>query len=152
MRKIPGIITLILIVIMAGEALAGDKVAILNVQARVIPVVKQTILHSESSLSITQADIERGYIEVQKGMVLSVKTNAINGYVMEFFTSNNLFNKVAVSDGDNTYALAGSGGEVHMPYEGLNPVTKELSFRFYLSSDIKPGIYPWPVALMISAM
>ncbi len=136
----------------AGEALAGDKGAILNVQARVIPVVKQTILHSESSLSITQADIERGYIEVQKGMVLSVKTNAINGYIVEFFISKGLFNKVAVGDGDNTYALAGSGGAVHMPYQGFRPVTKGLSFRFYLSSEVSPGLYPWPVALMISAM
>ncbi len=143
---------MILIIMAAGEALAGDNRAILNVQARVIPMVKQTILHSESSLSITSADIERGYVEVQKGMVLSVKTNAINGYVMDFLTGNNLFNKVSVSDGDNTYALAGSGGAVHMPYKGLNPIIKELSFRFYLSPEVSPGLYPWPVDLMISAM
>lgn len=138
--------------ITAGDALAGSNTALMNIRTRVLPIAKHTIIHQKNNLIITRADIERGYVDVQRAMILSIKTNSTNGYLLGFSVVNDLFRELRVLDGNNTYTVSRSGGEVHMPYEGMNYVRKELSFRFYLFEDAKPGTYYWPVALMISAI
>lgn len=152
MKKALSIIAIIFLMVMtAGYTFAGSKTAIMHVRVSVLPIAKYTILHQESNFIVTKADIDKGYVDVRKAMTLSIKTNSTNGYLLMFSVGSGHFKGLTVFEGNNTHKLSKSGGEVHMPYQ-KNYVTKELSFRFHLSSDAKPGTYQWPVALMISAI
>lgn len=151
MKKILYIILAGLVGLTSGVAFAESKTAILQVYTEVIPVIEYTILHQENDFTITQADINRGYVELSKAVTLSIKTNSRNGYLLVFSAGSGPFSETSVFDGTNAYRLSKTGGEVHIPYQGRK-VTKELSFRFYLSSDTRPGTYQWPVAIMVTAI
>ena len=156
MKKIITIVcitaTLILTVITAVNVSAGRNSALLQAHTRVLPIAKHTLLHQERNLTVTEADINRGYVDVQKAMVLSIKTNSPNGYLLLFAVGSGLFNEFFVFDGNNTHPLSAEGGEVHMPYQGIHYITKELSFRFHLLPDTQTGTYQWPVAVMVNAL
>jgi hypothetical protein len=133
-----------------GDTLAASKKTSLEIRARVLPFAEYSILHQEGSLVVTQADIDRGYVDIQRAMVFSMKTNNVNGYMLGFFVDSGPFSGITVFDGSSTHMLSGSGGEVMMPYEGMHSVTKELNVRVHLAADAQPDTYQWPVALMIN--
>ena len=153
MKKILYIAILIIPILCTGfDASAMSEENVIYARARVLPVLKYSVIHQESSINITKADLEKGYLDVNRALILSVKTNSTNGYSLSLFIDSNLFNGVTLFNGNNSYRFKETGGEVHMPFQGLNPVRKELSFRLYFAVDLKPGHYQWPVSVMINAM
>jgi len=137
---------------LAAYAIAGTDQASLYASVRVLPYVNYDINHQDANLTITQEDIDRGYAEISNAIIVSVKTNSPNGYVMNFFIGGNYIREISLSDGSNNYSLSESGGEVYFVHGGTNYVTKELSFRFTLLADAEPGIYGWPVSFIMSPM
>ena len=153
MKTFIGIILIIISPIMlASYAVAGTNKASLHASVRVLPYVNYDINHQEVNLNITQKDIDRGYTEISNAIILSVKTNSLNGYVVNFFIGGNYIREISLSDGSNNYSLSESGGEVYFVHGGTNYVTKELSFRFALLADSEPGTYDWPVSFIMSPM
>ena len=153
MKKILYIMILIIPILFAGyDASAMREENVIYARARVLPVLKYSVIHQESSINITKADLEKGYLDVNRALILSIKTNSANGYSLSLFVDSNLFNGVTLFNENNSYRFTESGGEVHMPFQGLNPVRKELSFRLYFAADLKSGHYQWPVSVMINAM
>ncbi len=145
-------VVIVLAILINGHVYAASKSATLSVSASVVAYAKHNVLHQNNTLTITDKDIVNGYKEISNATVLSVKTNSYNGYMMNFFVAENLFSNVTLRDGKMLYSISETGGEVHFPYEGRFYVTKELTFRFDLRADVKPGTYQWPVAFMISPM
>ncbi len=135
-----------------AESFAASKSAVLRVSTNVMPYVTYDVLHQEGSLTITAQDIERGYIEVSRATVLSVKTNSLNGYLMNFFVAENLFSNVTLRDKNNIYSFSETGGEVHFPSQGTHYAQKNFTFRFDIRSDAKPGTYQWPLAFIMRPM
>jgi len=153
MKKITGILVLItMMIVIGGNSFAGSTSSVIPVGATVLPYAKYDILHQEGSLTISRQDIERGYIEVTRATVLSVKTNSLNGYMMNFFVAENLFSNVTLSDGTKRYSFSETGGEVHFPSQGMRNAEKGFTYRFDLRANVEPGRYQWPVAFMISPM
>ncbi len=148
------IISLAIIIsfITAHSAFAETSSHMIHVSARVSPYIKHSILHQNDHIVLTSADIDRGYIDVNRGIALSLKTNSKNGYLLVFAANSSFLNNATVYNENNTYNVSGSGGEVHMPYPGKHYVTKELSFRFHLSATVEPGTYAWPLALMLTVL
>lgn len=151
MKKLLTIIAVILIVLRSGTAFAGTNTT-MEVTTRVLPVVKYSILHNESNLIITQEDIDKGFIDIQKALIFSVRTNSTDGYLLTFYVGSDILSGLTVANENNVYKFSGSECEIHMPYQGMNYITKELSIRFYLLSNTKPGTYEWPLSFMITAM
>jgi hypothetical protein len=131
---------------------AGGRSFHIYVTTEVLPVVKYEILHREKNVLITEESIKKGYIDVHGAVTFSVLTNSRNGYVLTFFVGGDLFKEVEVFYDSGSRRIHGTGNEVHMPFEGIKYVTKELSFRFYISDIMRPGIYDWPVDVMINVM
>ncbi len=152
MNKVLKTIIVSVILITTANTYAGSTSSLMRVKANVMSIAKYTISHQENNLTITQADIDRGFLDVDDAMILSIKTNSVNGYLLVVSVSSGSFKGLRVWDGNNAYSLAESGGEVHMPFQGTNFVTKKLGFRFHLLKNTKPGIYHWPVTLAIQAM
>ena len=128
---------------------AASVISHVNVSTEVLPVVKYEIIHQEKDLFITEEDIKMGYIDVHSGVIFTVRTNSKNGYVLTFFIGGNLFNGVKVFCDSISADINDENNEVHMVFEGMKYVKKELSFRFYISDILRPGIYDWPVDFMI---
>lgn len=152
MSKILSTLVVIMLLVMAGNAFAGTRSAVVNVSTRVVTTLRYQALHQERNLIITEHDIERGYVDISNGLVLSIRTNSKNGYVLWFSVNNSLLRDVTVVSAKNTYRLSQSGYEVHMPHHGRSYFTEKLSFRLHLSPNAKPGMHPWPFAIMVSAM
>jgi hypothetical protein len=148
------LITSVVILLLANTTgiYADRSVSSIGVTTRVLPVVKYEIIHQEKNLSITEENIKNGYIDVHGAVIFSVLTNSTNGYLLTFFVGRNLSKEVTVSYDSLSYRILETNNEVHMPFEGIKYVTKELSFRFNVSDILSPGIYDWPVAFMINAM
>ncbi|GBE05344.1 MAG TPA: hypothetical protein ENG95_02035 [Nitrospirae bacterium] len=151
MKNILYIIVSILM-ITAGSAFAESSTAVVSVSATVLPIAELTVLHQETWLTLTTEDIQNGFVDVRQAVIISVKTNSENGYLLSFYAESSQLNAISVISGSNTYNISGTGGEVHMPYEGPDHVIKRLGFRFDLSEDSVPGTYQWPVDMMISSM
>jgi hypothetical protein len=152
MKKTIIIGLIIMATFFSGNAFAGNTSAVMQVNARVLPFAKYNVLHQEKEFVVTEADLNRGYVYVPSAMVLSVRTNSSNGYLIMVSVASGPFNELVIYDGNASYNISDSGGELYMPYEGLKPVKKDLSFRLRLNPDASPGVYQLPVAIMVSAM
>ena len=146
MKKILGIIAAILVLV-PWQAY-GDSTTV-SVQATVLPVVWQSISYPDV-LSVTQEDIERGYVDVEGAVSVTIRTNTPDGYTLGVFKTVDMFERVVITDGSESYVLYAGDREIHiLPYRGSRYITRELSFRFYLKQDTEPGTYAWPVGLSI---
>jgi hypothetical protein len=152
MKEILNIAILVVFLITSGHAFAGSRSSVMNVSTRVARIFHYSVLYQKNKLTITGEDIERGFIDIRNGAVFSVTTNSRDGYVMVVSVNDKLLKEVTLIHGRNGYSLPQGGGEVHLPYTGKPYVTTTLSFRFYFSSNTKPGTYAWPVSMMLTSI
>lgn len=143
--------TLILFMILHGIGLAKNSATVM-VSATVMARVSHSITHQEKMITITKEDIQKGYIEILSAMILQIKTNQRNGYVLWFEGGNELFKEIWVIDKGRIVVLPPSGGVIHQPYSGSPIEIKELSFRFNLKEDTQPGHYPFPFIVKASIL
>ena len=147
-----GILVAVLVLIAAARispALAGSTTATLQVS---VTVQARALLHVESApagLLLTEADVQRGYVELPAASRISVRTNSPTGYLLAFEITSGLIEEIQVRGlGAETY-ISSMGGWVAQPYTGA-VTSAELSYRLVLSKDARPGEYPWPVTLSAS--
>lgn len=138
------------LVLTVSLAFANSTAGTLNVSARVLPVLTKSIQSGTSTISITAADIRRGYVEVHNGTILNVRTNSRDGYMITIEQSGFLFKEIWVFDGSRTVVISGRSGLIYQPYSrAMSAETRRLSYRFVLTEGMKPGTYDWP--LLVSA-
>jgi hypothetical protein len=135
----------------AQETNAAIRTAKLTVTAYVIPYVQLKLLSQVSEIAITKADIQRGYLDVPSGSRLELKTNSHLGYLLTFDSSLWLFKEVQVQGLINPVVLISGHAVVHQP-SAKGTWTMDLSYRFILSEETKPGSYPWPLSLSVLPM
>jgi len=153
MRKV-GIIAFAIIFSLINRTAtdAASSSFALKLTTRVLPVVKYEIILQKKNVLITEDDIHRGYIDVRSAVIISVMTNSVNGYVLTFFVGRDAFKEVEVFCDSAFTRIDDANNEIYMPPAGMQPIVKELSFRFYLSDNFLPGVYDWPVAFAIQAV
>lgn len=130
-----------------GTVLAGSTSALMSVS---VQVQARTLLNVESqppSLVLTEADVARGYVDVPVGSRIRVRSNDPHGYLLAFEVSAGPFTALEVTGLGSTAQVSAAGGWLAQPYAGTASVTASLGYRFLLSGDARPGLYPWPVAL-----
>jgi hypothetical protein len=136
-----------------AEATAASKPASaqLKVSATVLPYTSLNVSNRALAVEITEADISRGYVDIRAASAVEVSTNTREGYYLSFECFDSTFRQVRV-DGLGRSALIASGsGIVPMPNNG-RVVRMELSYRFILAEDAKPGSYPWPMTISVMPM
>lgn len=130
---------------------SGPKVA---VSATVVARTSVQVLSQVQELVITNADIKRGYVEVPAGSRINVKTNNRAGCLLAFEVmngTNGIFENVFVRVGGQEVQLSSGGGWVRQAYSH-GTVTQDLSYRFALSKDARPGTYNWPLMISVQSM
>jgi len=130
------------------ETYAVTSTAKLTVSARVLPYLQFNLLSQMSEITITEADIQRGYLDVRSASRLELKTNSTAGYLLAFEGSLWPFKEVQIQGLANPVQLHSGQAFVHQP-SVKGKVTMDLSYRFILSEDTKPGSYSWPISISV---
>jgi hypothetical protein len=129
---------------------AGSISASLSVSVVVPARAVLTVESQPTGLEITEADVARGWLEVPGASLVRVRTNSPAGWLLEFQPLEGPYRALEVTGLGATAQVGASGGWLAQPYAGRMLVTASLGYRFFLSGDARPGLYPWPVALTAS--
>jgi hypothetical protein len=132
----------------ATEASAKSSSTELRVSATVLPFTQMSVHNQTAMLIITESDVSRGYVDVPLGSSIEVRSNSRDGHYLSFESSDELFKQVRI-DGLGKPAILGAGsGIVPFAMDGKS-VKINLSYRFILSENIRPGAYPWPLTVSV---
>ena len=126
---------------------AGSVSASLSVSVVVPARALLSVESQPAGLEITDADVARGYVEAPGASLVHVRTNSPAGWLLEFQPLQGPYRALEVTGLGSTAQVSAAGGWLAQPYAGKTLVTASLGYRFFLSGDAQPGLYPWPVAL-----
>lgn len=133
------------------RAVAAPSAARIEVSARVQARATLRVLWQQARIAITDADILRGYVDVRSASRIEVRNNSLQGFMLVFEGAGGPFREVYVRGLGREVQLGAGGGFAPMPYT-LDPVVMELSYRFTLDKEIRPGVYDWPLTLSSRAI
>lgn len=126
----------------------------IQVTATVPPRATLRVLHQEQTLVVTPEDVALGYVDAPAASRIEVRNNNRGGCLL-------VFEGVAGPDGPfGRVSIRGLGGDVEIgPGGGFvphlyapAPVPMELSYRFSLDRDARPGTYAWPLSVSVRSM
>lgn len=126
----------------AGAAPETSKPMI--VSATVAKRATLKVLAQPAWFVVTQADLERGYVDIQSPVQVAVQSNSPAGYLLMVESTGHLVSGTSIRGLDADVQLAGSG-VIPCPAAGTGGVSHSLSFRFRLSGSAEPGRHAWPV-------
>jgi hypothetical protein len=109
------------------------------------------VLHQERTLAVTPEDVARGYVDAPAASRIEVRNNSRGGCLLVFERISGpdaSFGNVSVRGFDRDVEIGPGGGFVPRSYVPA-PVTSELSYRFSLGRDARPGTYPWPLQVSV---
>lgn len=133
------------------DAQAGGTHAI-GVSATVLRHAAISAVRAPAEVRVTQADVERGYVEVDQPVELDVRTNDAQGVVVGFSVNVPQVAGVELAGEPGRVRVNGASGLLHVLKEGRGLVTQtvRLQARLLLSPGVAPGVMAWPVALFIA--
>jgi hypothetical protein len=130
------------------EISAVTKTALVRVSAQVIPYVQIKFLSQPSQITLTEEDIERGFMDVSSASRLEVRTNSNLGYMIAFEGNLSPFSAIQIQGLSNPVQMISNYTSVSQPsVKGTTIYT--LSYRFILSPNSQPGTYNWPLTVSI---
>ena len=132
--------TAALILLLPFVAAAGPATDRMTIAATVSAHITLSTLHEPETLSLSERDIERGYIEARARY--DVKTNVPGGYRLRFVPRVGLASQITI---------LGLGGAVvlrDLEVDVFRPVSSDdvdLQLRIDLRPGLEAGSHPWPV-------
>lgn len=133
----------------ADRAYAGPATGNIQVSARVIAHSHMKVLYQVSRVRITQADIQRGYIDINSASRFEVWSNNPRGYIVLFRGADATPFKGAHAKANGTSVyLYGGQVSVRRPYVRGSEIV-EFSYRLILSDNVRPGTYAWPINIEV---
>lgn len=115
-----------------------------------VPLIAAMQMHYQMpTLTISAADIERGYVDVYAGSRFSVATTSRDGYLVDLVPRLALFRAVEVVLAGVRAELGPDGGTLVARGRPRRDANAELSYRFRLAEGVAPGVYPFPVDLVV---
>lgn len=133
----------------AAAALSAGRSAVVEVTAAVRSRTDLKVLRQSPALVVTDSDVARGYLDVPSASRIEVRSNDPAGYLLVFDLpggSPGPIESARVEGLGRDVRIGAAGGWIPQPSARI-PVTMELSYRFILRKDARPGTYAWPLAL-----
>jgi hypothetical protein len=134
----------------AVKAEAGSRSTVVHVSAVVLARADLNIIKQPTALVLTDADVRRGYVEVDAASMFELKCNSRAGCLLSFAAHGLPFRETSINVMGRTVVLGPGGGLVTLPIIGRTTVA--LSYRFVLSEGTQPGTYEWPFSLSASPL
>src|SRR5437899_5836590 len=98
-------------VVVAAPAYADSASASMAISVQVIGRTLLTVGQQPASVEVTQSDIQRGYIDVPAAVAFQVRSNAREGYSLQFQPVNGPFAQAKVT-WENQTASVGTDGSL----------------------------------------
>ncbi len=96
---------------------------------------------------LTEADLQRGWVEVPKAMRIRVRSNSPEGYLLTFALQEGPFSEVEVTGLAREGRIQGPYGWLPQPRLAASEATLDLGCRFRLAPGATAGAYTWPITL-----
>lgn len=128
----------------SAEAADGANAQV-AVGATVLRHASIHVLTAPRTVSISQADIARGYVDVAIASTLEIRSNSPTDYLLAIESQAD-FARATEVRGNGGVALFGRfGGVLNIQTigHGMKTTPVELRFRILLSQQARPGVYPW---------
>jgi hypothetical protein len=114
----------------------------------VIPVILRVkAVSQQAQLSVTEADVARGYVEVEQGTSLVLTSNNRAGFGISIAFDGGLLSRVVARMNGQDVETGSSGGSLHVEAGKLIEAPIKVGYRLYLAPGTQVGTYHWPVAL-----
>lgn len=128
-------------------AFAGSSSATMQVSVSVIARAVLTVTSQPDVVTVTEADVARGYIDVATPISLVVRTNSRAGYLLQVDRASDAFSNVEITFGDAAMNV-GDQAWISRPYVAGGE-SLVMRARVHLAAGAQPGAYP--LAMAISA-
>jgi hypothetical protein len=137
--------------ILPACAVAGDAKAYMPVSATVLAYSKVSLLHTPDALVITGDDVRRGFVDVDDATALSIRSNNPRGHLLTLAAESPMLASMQVRSRIATSTFGARGGSLAVPLSAeARPL--EFSVRFVLSEQARPGVYAWPLSVMVDPL
>ena len=130
--------------IVVAPAYADSASATMAVSVQVIGRTLLTVAQQPASVEVTQSDVQRGYIDVPAAVAFQVRSNAREGYSLQFEPVSGPFAQANVTWENRTAAVGADGTWLTHGYQQGTTVGR-LDVRLVLAPDAAAGSYSWPV-------
>ena len=120
----------------------------IQVTATVLARASIHVLRQPTEIIITDADIKRGFLDVNAGSLVEIRNNSRAGVNMTFEAQGLPFKEALVSGFGREVALGPNGGIITHQMTGVNIMA--LSYRFVFDKYSHAGTYEWPLSLSVS--
>lgn len=152
MRTLRTIVLLVAtFVIVAAPAYAGSASATMAISVQVVGRTLLTVGQQPASVVVTQSDIQRGYIDVPAAVAFQVRSNAREGYSLQFEPVSGPFAQAKVTWENSTAAVGSDGSWLTHSYQ-QGTTAGRLDVRLVLAPDATPGSYSWPVRFAATSL
>ncbi len=129
------------------DAAAGSFSTVVQVNAVVLARTQLTPLRQPAMLVVTEADVQRGYVQVTGASLVEIWNNNPAGCILAFESGDFSFREVAVTVMGREIIIYPTGGMIVMPVRGRQQIA--LDYRFVLTSEAQPGTYAWPLSVSV---
>jgi hypothetical protein len=119
----------------------------IQVTARVLARASVHVLRQPAEIVVTDADIKKGYLDVNVGSLLEIRNNSRAGVNMTFETHGLSFKEALVSGFGRDVALGPNGGIITHKIIGTSVVA--LNYRFIFDESSQAGTYSWPLSVSV---
>ena len=130
---------------------AGSSFATLTATATVKSTARRTVKHQARQFVVTGENIAQGFLEVSAATRIEVRNSSLFGYIISFEAQEGPFQHVVVSGLGCEFHLGSVDSWLLRPHVRGTEVL-ELTYRFILKEDARPGTYPWPLLMSVAAV
>jgi hypothetical protein len=143
-RKVTAFLLLTSSVLLTAPLSAGSSSTQLNVSVQVIARTILTVDSQPATIDITSDDVARGYIDLPQAVGFHIRSNAANGYSLQFEPLGSPFTRADVNWGSTLATVGSDGTWLTRPYQ-QGTTSGTLSVRLTVAPGTSAGSYPWPV-------
>lgn len=131
---------------MSSDLRADSATAEFRVSATVVARTLVDVQSATSEIVVTEADVQRGWVEVPAAMTISIRSNSRDGYLLRFSPLSGPFRGGEVSWGTSSVRLGAD--ERWISQSRADQGLAVMNVRLDLDSQTLPGRYALPVSVM----
>ena len=114
------------------------------------PSVMIRIIRQAGEVTVSEKEIARGYVLVEDATIVEIDSKYMKSFALSYELIGDIFRTVWAVDQSRKEIQIGKMGIFNYPNRRERTLDlKKLSFKLYISDNIEPGAYPWPVRLNI---
>lgn len=114
------------------------------------PSVMIRIIRQAGEVTVSEKEIARGYVLVEDATIVEIDSKYMKSFALSYELIGDTFRTVWAVDQNRKEIQIGKIGIFNYPNRRERTLDlKKLSFKLYISDNVEPGAYPWPVRLNI---